>query len=208
MFSGPSSGDHAARGPASIAVASLLDDPQDAFDPDALILAIAAEGDRSAFAALFEHYAPRLIAFHRRRGLQTQTAQDLAQDVMIVVWNKAAQFDPTRGGGATWIFTIARNLLIDSRRRRRGAEINLDMIELPSEEADPDDAISAAQASVHVRAAMAELPPEQAEVLRVAFLDSRSHADIASRLNLPIGTVKSRIRLGLLSLRKRLERLQ
>ncbi len=167
--------------------------------------AVAERRDRRAFARLFAHFAPRVKAYLRRLGLDDQQAEELAQEVMLTVWERAGQFDPRRATPATWIFAIARNKRIDAFRRAPRAEFR------PEEEAreiareEPEFAErEIALLRRQLERAIEELPPEQAEVLRIYYLEGRSHGEIADALGLPLGTVKSRIRLALDKLRERL----
>ena len=175
-------------------------------DAGALIQAIAARGDRTAFAALFEHFAPRVKSYLLRLGVPAAAAEELAQETLLLVWRKAAQFDPARAGASTWIFTIARNLRIDALRRDR-----------PLPQADPTDAepqagpeaeLSCAQREARLRTALGALPAEQAEIVRLSYFSEEPQTAIAERLGVPLGTVKSRLRLALGRLRGLLEDLQ
>ena len=171
----------------------------------ALLRAIAAMRDRAAFVTLFARYAPRLKAWFRRCGSPPEQAEDLAQETMLSVWRKADSFDPARAGAATWIFTIARNQRIDAlrqSRRHEGAIDNLSMI--PSEPLPADAAYAIAQRETVLRQALAALPAEQVEVIRLSFFEHRPHAEIERALGIPLGTVKSRLRLAMTRLRARL----
>jgi RNA polymerase sigma factor (sigma-70 family) len=169
--------------------------------------AVAEAGDRAAFAALYEHFAPRLKAWLMRLGTPEDAAEELAQESLITAWQRAASFDPVQASVATWLFTIARNRRIDRLRRERRPEIDLnDPALVPEPEPPPDAAIDAAQDEALLRAALADLPEEQLHLLRLAFFSDLSHRDIALRENLPLGTVKSRIRLALVRLKTRLEK--
>lgn len=166
------------------------------------ILAIAERADRSAFTLLFTRYAPRIKAVLIRRGAAPAAAEELAQEAMLNVWRKAASFDPARGTGEAWIFTIARNVAIDARRRDRGAPPVAFEFETASEPvAMSDELVEAAQASDRLRAAIRELPKDQLDVIRQSFFEDRSHGEIAEALDLPLGTVKSRLRLAVARLR-------
>ena len=165
-----------------------------------LIAAIAERQDRAAFAALFAYFAPRVKAFLLRGGIGEAGAEELAQETLLMVWRKAALFDPASDGAAAWIFTIARNLRIDARRREwRGgmmeapeAEIEFQIDEAPQ----PDAHLATAQAGVRVRAALKELSDEQMRVIELSFFEEKAHAEISRILNIPLGTVKSRLRLA------------
>lgn len=176
--------------------------------PEANLLAIAARGDRQAFAALFQQFAPRVRVYLVRSGCEPGLADELVQEAMLAVWRKAGQFDPGRAGAAAWIFAIARNLRIDALRRRRAPTVAADLVDPPSEEPGPDEQLAGAQAAAQLRIALAELPPEQIEVIQAAYFADRPHSEIAALLGLPLGTVKSRLRLALQRLRAQFERLQ
>lgn len=170
-----------------------------------LVEAIAARKDRDAFAELFAHFAPRVKGYVMRLGAPDAAAEEIAQDVMIAVWRKAELFDRRQASVSTWIFRIARNRRIDVLRRTRRPELDAEDPALqPEAEVPPDVAVSAAEREERVRAALLELPPEQVELLRAAFYDGLSHREIAERSGVPLGTVKSRIRLAFSKLRARL----
>ena len=176
--------------------------PDRAGEPDdRLIAAVAERRDRDAFVVLFERYAGRVKGFLMRAGEPEGAAEEIAQEVMIAVWRKAGRFDGAKASAATWIFTIARNRRID-RLRRAGAGG-----EAPEPDIDPEPAASAetglagADRDARVRAAVAGLTAEQREVVRLAYFSGLSQSEIATRLDLPLGTVKSRLRLAFARLR-------
>jgi RNA polymerase sigma-70 factor, ECF subfamily len=173
--------------------------------PERLILAIAVRADRAAFTSLFLHFAPRVKAYLVRRGLDGPVAEELAQEAMLTVWRRAAQFDPARAGAAAWIFAIARNLRIDAARRTRFDLLVPDPADAPADTPAADAVLMAETRGARIGTAIATLPAEQAEVVRLAFFDDRPHADIERVLGIPLGTVKSRIRLAMSRLRKLLE---
>lgn len=167
----------------------------------AFMAAVAARRDREAFAALFQYFAPRVKAYLLRGGAAEDAAEDIAQDVMATVWRKAGQFDPAKAALSTWIFRIARNRRIDLlRRERRPAITEAEDAGEPSWIPDHHAAIEAAEASGLLKDAVAGLPPDQREVIAKAFYEDLSHRDVAEALDLPLGTVKSRIRLALAKL--------
>jgi RNA polymerase sigma factor (sigma-70 family) len=173
--------------------------------------AVAEAGDRPAFAALFRHFAPRIKGFLIRGGAQEALAEELAQETMVLLWRRAARFDPARARVSTWLYTIARNLRIDHLRRDAGsaheAASDWDPEQQPADaHLTPDELLQAAQQERGVQQALEELPPEQAEVLRLSFFDEQPHTRIARDLGIPLGTVKSRIRLAAAHLRRILER--
>lgn len=170
------------------------------------LLAIAERRDTGAFIALFNYFAPRVKAYMKNRGASDELAEELTQDAMLIVWRKAATYDPAKSAVSSWIFTIARNLRIDALRcdRRRVLDPD-DPLLLPAAATAPDAAIDAVQQQQRVRAALAILPPEQLAVVTLAFFQGKSHGEIATTLELPLGTVKSRIRLAFQRLRAALE---
>jgi RNA polymerase sigma-70 factor (ECF subfamily) len=180
-------------------------DAEDALVHDRLIEAVALRRDREAFARLFEHFAPRLKAWLMKSGASAAAAEDFAQDAMLTVWRKADLFDARKARAATWIFTIARNRRLDMLRRDARA-LPLPEIDLADDEVmRPDDILVMADDARRVRAALSRLKPDQVEVLRLAFFMDSPHSEIARRLDLPLGTVKSRIRNAMIKLRTLLE---
>ncbi|MCR5878907.1 sigma-70 family RNA polymerase sigma factor [Phenylobacterium sp. J367] len=173
---------------------------------DGLILAIAQRRDREAFAALFEHFAPRVKGYLIRLGVPAAQAEELAQDALVAVWRKAELFDPARASASTWIFRIARNLRLDAGRRdRTAAAFEPDLSDAPDPPETPEATALTRQREERVRRALAELTPDQVKVLRLSFFQDCPHSEIAETLGLPLGTVKSRIRLALARLRAELE---
>ncbi len=201
--------DHASEPPATW---TRADEPSSRMTSDAapiqdtdLLLAIAVRRDRQAFCVLFARFAPRLKSWLMRAGTPADRAEDLAQETMLAVWRRAESFDPTRAGVANWIFTIARNQRIDAFRRLSRPEPDADDPSLaPSQPLPPDAAFEMAEDETLIRAALATLPAEQAEVIRLAFFEDRRHAEIERTLGIPLGTVKSRLRLAMSRLRARL----
>lgn len=179
------------------------------FDPNILIAAIARSGDRAAFAALFDHFAPRVKGLLMRGGTPAELAEEVAQETLLAVWRKAALFDPEKASASTWIATIARNLRIDIARRETRSRLS-QVYEILDEDSPemPDATLSGAERDARVRAAMTQLSTDQYRVVELAFLEGFSHQDVARRLAIPLGTVKSRLRLALSHLRGRLEDLR
>lgn len=174
-----------------------------------MIQAIARDQSRIAFAGLFEHFAPRLKSYIMRLGADERAAEEVAQETMLMVWRKAAGFDPHRAAASTWIFTIARNKRIDRIRRERRPEVDpKDPLLIGHTPETADLPLQRRQHGDRLHAAISALPEEQAALVRLAFFDDLSHREIAEEQSLPLGTVKSRIRLALLRLRRDLEDLE
>ncbi len=172
-----------------------------------LLCAVARNQDRNAFAQLFAHFAPRVKSFLLRSGLGDSAAEEVTQEVMITLWRKASYFDSSRAGAATWVFTIARNRRIDRLRRTDGRTPDslMDPSEEPEMPPSGEDLAIIAERDERVRRALATLPVEQAAIVRLSFFADKPHADIAKELNIPLGTVKSRVRLALNRLRTLLD---
>jgi RNA polymerase sigma-70 factor (ECF subfamily) len=175
----------------------MPDSPPPDAPSDADLIRAVAGGDREAFVRLFERYAGRIKAFMMRSGASAGDADEIAQDVMVAIWRRADSFDPARAAVSTWIFAIARHRRIDLLRRAgRAAPDPLDPLLQPEAEPDALAALDAAERERQLRAALADLPAEQRAVLIAAFYEGLSHAEIAAREGLPLGTVKGRIRLA------------
>ena len=173
------------------------------------IAAIARHQDRAAFASLFEFYAPRIKTMLTRLGAAADTAEDVAQETLLTVWRKASYFDPARASASAWIYTIARNLRIDRLRGDKRAKLYApyEMVETEAP-AGAEGALNASERDERLRAALRELSAEQVRVLQLSFFEGRAHGDIAALLDLPLGTVKSRVRLAMTRLRQLLGDLQ
>ena len=172
----------------------------------ALMEAVAERQDKEAFATLFQRLAPRLKAYALRGGCSEAEAEELVQETMLTVWRRAGSFNSRMARVSTWVFTIVRNKRIDLKRRRTHpvAEIE-EAVELPAETVDPVESLDAASASEAIREALKALPQEQLLVLQKAYFEDKSYPALAEELGIPLGTVKSRIRLGLQRLRVPLE---
>jgi len=171
-----------------------------------LLHAISSRRDRVAFGMLVDDFAPRLRSFLRRGGATETEIDDVVQETMLKVWRRAEQFDASRGGPSTWIFTIARNERINLLRKEIRPELDPnDPALVPEPERPADEQVAEEQDATLLRAALETLPADQAEILHLAFFRDLSHSAIAERLSLPLGTVKSRIRLAVGRLRNCLE---
>lgn len=169
-----------------------------------LIAAIAQRGDKACFAELFGHYAPRVKSYLMRKGASPDIAEELAQEAMLTVWRKAGQFDSTKAAASTWIFTIARNLSIDRFRKERRPEMDPDDPTLEPDTISADQSVENSQRQVIIQDALTNLPEEQSLIVRMAFFADKSHSEIAEELDIPLGTVKSRIRLALGRIRQQI----
>lgn len=175
-------------------------------DFKALIVSVAEQHDGAAFAELFEHFAPRVKSMFLRMGSANEQAEELAQETMLTVWRKAHLFDRDSGGASAWIFRIAHNLRIDAvRHSRRTERLVNEFAAETAEVIEPDAVVGASQIDDRVRAAIAQLSPDQMKVIILSFFESRPHSEIAEILQLPLGTVKSRLRLAFKRLRTLLD---
>ena len=164
------------------------------------MIAIREHRDRSAFQDVFEHFAPRVKAYLMKSGADASLAEDCAQDAMVTLWQKAHLFDPTRASVSTWIFTIARNKRIDVLRKRNRPEPE-ELPWGPEPETPLDDVLSLQEETVKLKQALSDLPEKQREIISRAFYGDLTHQEIAEETGLPLGTIKSRIRLALERLR-------
>jgi RNA polymerase sigma factor (sigma-70 family) len=172
-----------------------------------LIGRVAAHGDRDAFKALFEHFAPRIKGFLLKRGCGPDEAEEIAQNTLVAVWRKADQFDAGSSGAAAWIFTIARNLRIDSARRaaRETRTVQRAELEYAIDPVGSGEPAGSALDAAPLAAAIKMLPSDQSDVIRMSFIEERPHSEIAVNLGIPLGTVKSRIRLAMKRLKELLD---
>lgn len=166
----------------------------------AAMIAVRDSRDRAAFAALFDHFAPRLKGFIMRSGMGAAQAEEVVQEVMLTVWRKADQFDPARAQVSAWIYQIARNRQIDVIRKENRPvpeELTFDPVATP----DASDVLAVEQEAGQLKKALARLRPDQRKIIEKAYLGELTHQEISSQTGLPLGTIKSRIRLGLEKLR-------
>ena len=167
-----------------------------------LLAAIGIDRDRTAFAALFTFYAPRLAGYFRRLGADAGVAEELVQDVMLTIWQRAGSYDQTKGGASTWIFAIARNKRIDAFRRERRPTLDPnDPLLAPEDDPTPEKSAETAETRRLIGAALANLPADQRMLLHMWYYDDKSHHAIAAARNIPLGTVKARLRRALARLR-------
>lgn len=171
-----------------------------------LIVAVARQ-DKAAFAELFTYFAPRIKTMMLKVGATEQRAEDVAQDAMLLVWRKAPLFDATRAGPSAWIFTIAKNARIDAlRRERRSDRMASELGRQPEPDTTLSDAdLITAESEQLTRRCLSRLSPEQQRVVALSFFEDKAHPEIAEALGIPLGTVKSRLRLALKHLKTMLE---
>ena len=176
---------------------------------DELLVRVGRYKDKTAFASLFAYFAPRLKSFLLRLGSDMSTAEELSQEAMIMVWRRAETFDPAQAGASTWIFTIARNKRID-RLRKDGRPLPdmLDPAMMPDAPETGLEAVNRGEEEDKLRQAMKKLPEEQAKMIFAAYYEEKSHREISEESGLPLGTVKSRIRLALSRLRANLDEIE
>jgi len=161
---------------------------------------IGSQKDKQAFKILFDYYAGRIKSFYLQQGLSAETAEELVQEVFVLIWRKAEQFDPAKANAATWIYTIARNKRIDFLRKDiRRPE---DPVEFLPETADnddesPEEKVIQNNLSERIKDIVQNLPEEQAKIIRQSYFQGLTHQEIADKNNIPLGTVKSRMRLAI-----------
>ena len=174
-----------------------------------LLRRVAERGDVAAFQELYENFAPRVKSYMMRKGADANTAEELAQETLLTIWRKASLYSNSKGSATTWIFTIARNLRIDRLRREfPWQSLPEGHDEEASDDTPPDEQVSERERKQRIHAALSELPSDQHEVVTLSYLEGMSHSEIAERLGLPLGTVKSRMRLAYQKIREAVEDLQ
>lgn len=170
-----------------------------------LIHKVARNRDSQAFHELFVMFSPRIKAMLMRQGADPETAEEIVQETMLSVWRKAHLFAESKGSFSTWVFTIARNLRIDKLRRNVvWQDLGRELDERPSDEDSPHDALHREQQRELVSDALETLTPDQYEVIKLSYIDGMTHTEIAEQLDVPLGTVKSRMRLAYGKIRERL----
>ena len=170
-------------------------------DHEALLVKVGEKKDRDAFIALFTYFAPRVKSYMLKHGAPEAAAEEIVQNTFVTVWEKAGSYDPKKAAASTWIFTIARNKRIDALRREKFVEVNSDDAALENASYETEEQYADKQDLDRLHHALAGLPPEQAELLRMSFFEDKSHQKIASETHLPLGTVKSRLRAAMERLR-------
>jgi RNA polymerase sigma-70 factor, ECF subfamily len=187
--------------------AAMAADPETAIRE--LMHRVAVGRDREAFQLLYLQFGPRVKSVLMRSGADSDVAEDIAQDVMLTLWRKAELYSPEKGNVATWIFTIARNLRIDRLRRQSSKPYeDVTEIDLVSPDAGGEETTFGRERDMRVAEALADLQPDQRTVIELSFIQDLPQSEIAKKLDLPLGTVKSRMRLAYGKLRQRLEDLR
>jgi RNA polymerase sigma-70 factor (ECF subfamily) len=181
--------------------------PPEVSPQTAWMLAVRDNRDRKAFSVLFDHFAPRLKGFIMRSGTGSAQAEEIVQEVMLTVWRRADQFDPHRAQVSAWIYQIARNRHIDVIRKER-RPVPEELGHGPDSEPDASQMLAVEQETERLKQALSRLGPDQREIVERAYLGEMSHQEISAQTGLALGTVKSRIRLGLERLRHELKGLR
>lgn len=168
--------------------------PQTTQDWSSILMSLGETKDKSLFVQLFKHFAPKIKAYIVRLGLVESTAEELMQETMASVWRKAHMYQKSKAAASTWIFTLARNQSIDWMRKQKYPEYSLD--EWYEEADESEDICTDVVVSARMQASIGKLPELQAQAIYMSFYEGRSHSEIADRLGIPLGSVKSRIRLA------------
>lgn len=176
---------------------SSKDLPKSNTSYEALLARVGKAQDREAFVALFHHFAPRIKSYLLKHGAPEAAAEEIVQNTFITVWEKAKGFDPKKAAASTWIFTIARNKRIDALRREKFIEINTDSPALENASYTLNEDYADPETVKKLNTAIDKLPEEQSRLLRMAFFDEKSHQQIADETKIPLGTVKSRLRIAM-----------
>jgi RNA polymerase sigma factor (sigma-70 family) len=174
---------------------------------DELLVRVGRDRDKSAFAELFDYFAPRVKSFLLRFGTDMSLAEEIAQEAMIMVWRRAETYDPRQSAASTWIFTIARNKRIDRlRRENRPLPDMTDPAVMPESIETGEIQVARMQQEKKIRHALKNLPEEQAKMIFSAYYEEKSHREIAEESGVALGTVKSRIRLALNRMRAQIDK--
>jgi RNA polymerase sigma-70 factor (ECF subfamily) len=171
---------------------------------DAELLARVGEGDREAFELLYRRYVRPLFGLALRRLGDRGHAEDAVQEAFAAIWRSASTYRPERGAAGGWLYTVARNAIVD-RLRRNGLATDAELPELVANEPGPPEKAEDAYVSVRVHRALEELQPREREVIELAYWSGMSQSEVADYLGLPLGTVKTRTRSGLARLASLLE---
>ena len=175
----------------------------------AALVNIAKSQDIASFKKIFDYFSPRLKSFLMRSGADEAVAEEIIQETMTIIWTKADYYDPKVASPSTWIYTIARNCRTDMFRRLQKFDTPLaaDDLSIELEEEEPFAVLHSRRGADRVRELMSQLPPDQAQILAKVYMEGKSHSEAAAELDLPLGTVKSRVRLAIQKLQVQMERL-
>lgn len=170
------------------------------------LVAIGKYRDEAAFQDLYAHFSGRIKSFLMGKGTQESVAEELTQEIMLIVWRRAESYNPDKAAPSTWLFTIARNRRTDYLRGHSRIEVELDdeMLEIDDSRPTQEEQVGLLQQSQKLELALNKLPQEQRQVVHLSYFRGKSHGAIAQWLDLPVGTVKSRIRLAMQSIRSEL----
>ena len=172
-----------------------------------LLLTVSKTGDRNAFSILYEHYAPRVKSYLLRGGATLSEVEELVQEVMFRIWKRASSYNPSRASVSTWVFTIARNLRIDRIRKMKHVDVDpSDPALVAAKAPSPEMKTRQRERIQAVREELSSLPKPQAEILAAMYYQGTSQSQLASEMDLPLGTVKSRVRLATKAMRSSLNR--
>ena len=171
-------------------------------DFSSLLFDVGLTQNKHAFAEIFQYYAPRVKSYMIKLGCVDEMGEELAQQTLLQVWRKAQLYDPKKAAASTWIFRIARNIRIDMlRKQKHFFDADFDLSSIEDDQDDAELTINREQENQRLALALTELPIDQADIIRLSFYDGLSHSEIAKKLKIPLGTVKSRIRLAFARLR-------
>ncbi|MFP8966932.1 sigma-70 family RNA polymerase sigma factor [Pokkaliibacter sp. CJK22405] len=179
---------------------TLTDSNKDSRDPWQLAMEqVSEKRDKASFMRLYDHFAPRLNAYLQGLGAPVNQAEELVQEALLTLWRKAHLYQPAKAAVSTWLFRIGRNLYIDSLRRASGIQVSSD--EVPEAEDVNQPTADVHADGVRLQQAMNELPVLQAQVVYKSYFETKSHSEIAEDLGIPLGSVKSSLRLAFQKLR-------
>ncbi len=167
-----------------------------------LMVKISEDRDEIAFSKLFDFFAPKINSYFRQNGLSNDLSEELTQDVMSAIWTKSKQYNSSKSAVSTWIYTIARNKKVDFLRKNSNNKFNEEDIRSFMYESDKIDEIEKGEIQEQVRKINNELDTEQRKIIKMNFFESKSHKKIAEELEIPLGTVKSRIRHILIKMQR------
>lgn len=184
--------------------AASMQEVSDADSTDATLIERVAGRDRDAFEELYRRYARAVLGLALRRLGDRGRAEDATQEAFAAVWRSAGSFDRRRGGGAPWLYAVARNAIVDGLRRRPDPTV-AEPPEIPSRGPDPGDSAEAAWIAWRVHRALATLPEHERQLIDLAYFSGLSQSEVASFLHIPLGTVKTRTRAALARLADELE---